>query len=83
MLELDLVFLVIDLKKLLFLRLTADNPLVDPYLIDNFIKFFKKSKGGVHDRLAEKNNFLSEALNTFQKAILTTKTCLNRYFKTI
>ena len=32
------------LKKLLFLRLTADNPLVDPYLIDNFIKFFKKSK---------------------------------------
>ena len=31
------------LKKLLFLRLTADNPLVDPYLIDNFIKFFKKS----------------------------------------
>lgn len=31
------------LKKFLFLRLTADNPLVDPYLIDNFIKFFKKS----------------------------------------
>ena len=31
-------------KKFIFLRLTADNPLVDPYLIDNFIKFFKKSK---------------------------------------
>ena len=30
-------------QKFLFLRLTADNPLVDPYLIDNFIKFFKKS----------------------------------------
>ena len=30
-------------RKLNILRLTADNPLVDPYLIDNFIDYFKKS----------------------------------------
>ena len=31
-------------KNFPILRLTADNPLVDPYLIDNFINYFKKTK---------------------------------------
>ena len=31
-------------KKFIFLRLTADNPLVDPFLIDKFIEYFLKSK---------------------------------------
>lgn len=31
-------------KKFTFLRLTADNPLVDPFLIDKLIEYFSKSK---------------------------------------
>lgn len=31
-------------KNFPILRLTADNPLVDPYLINNFVKYFKKNK---------------------------------------
>ena len=30
---------------------------------------FENPKGGVHDRLAEKNKFLCETLNTYQNAI--------------
>ena len=58
-----------SLKNFPLLRLTADNPLIDPLLIDRFVDYFKKSKSDYLTTRAMSHSKVWKIKSDFQKGV--------------